>query len=410
MSTRMKAVVGVLLVAAVCSARRPVFAQGQDGPAEGGDALARQAQLIQELRRRLDAQEALNAELLRRLTALEAAQKEAASGLREAPAPTAERLGVVEETALRIEERLDARPKVVGYYDFEFFKEDVPDTFAEFRQHHLSLHFSKEYSKLRVFSEVEFKYAPGFSAPGKADESASSGSIAVEQVWAEYLGSEALVLRAGKMLTPNHWNVNHYPNTTVSTRQPLMVRNVFPESLVGVMASGVKYWGDIGVGYEAFISNGESPNFAEHDDNSAKAVGGSLKFDVPTRGLFDHVTVKAMGYGDTPAAGRATRIWGLESQVRRGPLELLFELGRRRAVEDRDGAYVQPSYRLTDRFRAFYRYDRLFTAADGETEANTWGVNFRPIAPVSLKFEYFRTMPQGGRTFDGVASSLAVAF
>jgi hypothetical protein len=175
------------------------------------------------------------------------------------------------------------------------------------------------------------------------------------------------------------------------------------------MGYGTKYWGGLGVGYTAYVSNGEGPNSGAHAVASAKAVGGALKFDVPTRGVLDAFKFNVTGYADTPTQDTRTRTWGLESQARRGPFELLFEFARRRAVEDRSGAYVQPSYRLTDRLMAFYRYDR-FVALEGETQANTLGVNLRPIAPVSLKFECFRSTQPSTRSFNGFASSLAVAF
>lgn len=382
--------------------------------------LAAQDQLVKELLQRLDSLQAGNAALLQRVAALETAQKTepvtspgdaVPASSSEAQQPESGALAPVEEKAARLEERLDALPKVVGYYDFEFFKEDRGGTFAEFRQHHLSLHFSKEYDRFHVFSEVEFEHAPHFEVDtDTGTELESSGGIAVEQVWGEYLRSDAFTLRAGFMLTPNYLNVNHYPNTTASTRLPLMVRNVYPENFVGVMGFGSKYWGGFGLGYNAYVSNGEGSRSAEHDDNNAKGIGGALKFDLPTGGLFETLKFDVNGYADTPADASPTRTWGLESQARRGPFELLFEFARRRAAENRTGAYLQPSYRLTGRLMAFYRYDRLFVAANGETQANTWGVNLRPIPPVSLKFEFFRTMLPGAQRFNGIASSLAVAF
>src|SRR6185503_16370047 len=108
-------------------------------------------------------------------------------------------------------------------------------------------------------------------------------------------------------------------------------------------------------------------NFGRHDNNSAKAVGGALTFDLPKHRLFDTLKLGVNGYVDTPANNlERTRAWGLESQMRGGPVELLAEFARRRAVENRSGVYVQPSYRIGNRLRAFYRYDRLFVDPAGE--------------------------------------------
>jgi phosphate-selective porin len=126
--------------------------------------------------------------------------------------------------------------------------------------------------------------------------------------------------------------------------------------------------------------------------------------------LFETLRINATGYVDTPAEGKDTRTWGLESQARRGPFELLFEFADRRAADNGRGAYLQPSYRLTDRWTLFYRYDRLSTTLDGETQANTAGVHLRPITPVSLKFEFFSSTHSATRRFYGLATSFAVAF
>lgn len=89
---------------------------------------------------------------------------------------------------------------------------------------------------------------------------------------------------------------------------------------------------------------------------------------------------------------------------------MLIEFATGSANEDRRGLYVQPSYRLTERLMAFYRYDFLRTDPAEPTRANTWGLNFRPISPVSLKFEYMRTQPSLRKPYNGLASSLAIAF
>jgi hypothetical protein len=383
-----------------------VFAQTVSPSA--GTAPSGQDPLIRDLQQRLQAQEAVNAELQRRVAALEALLPRVAADPPRPPAPPA--APPADEATVRLEERLDALPKIGGYYDFEYSKSNTPGTFSGFRQHRVFLDVFKEYQKFRVMSEVEFESAALVSGGVAGVAEPQRGKVSVEQTWAEYVRSEALTVRAGFILTPNYWNVNAYANVTVSTRPPLMVREIFPESFVGVMAYGTKYRDSLGVGYTAYVSNGQGTDFGEHDDNSAKGVGGVLRFELPTRGVFDTLKVSATGYADTSADGTRTRTWGAESQVRRGPFELLFEFGDRRAVEDGRGAYLQPSYRLTERVTGFYRYDWLRTGLDGGTQANTWGVDLRPIPPVSLKFEFFSATRPGTRRVYGLASSLAVAF
>ena len=47
--------------------------------------------------------------------------------------------------------------------------------------------------------------------------------------------------------------------------------------LPGVMAYGMKYRNNLGVGYTAYVSNGQGVDFGERDDNSAKAVGVKIQ-------------------------------------------------------------------------------------------------------------------------------------
>jgi hypothetical protein len=406
----MRSTIRILVAAAVLGLAPATFAQDTSSTASGdlAQTSAGQDQVIRDLLQRLDAQDAVNAELRRRVTALEALLPPSSSSTTPSLSPLD--LAAVEETDRHLEERLDALPKITGYYDFEFFKDGLPGTFNEFRLHHMFLDFFKEYQKFRVMSEIEFEFATHMTAGPGGPSKGDRGELSLEQTWAEYVASNALTVRAGFILTPNYWNVNHYANVTASTQIPLMVRNVFPESFVGVMGYGAKYWGNLGIGYTAQVGNGEGAQFGERDDNSSKAVGGSLKFTLPTRGALDTFKLNVLGYVDTPAHQKQTRTWGLESQAQRGPFELLFELARRRAAEDRSGEYVQPSYRLTDKLMAFYRYDRFFVAGEGTRHSNTWGVSLHPIAPVALKFEFFRSRQPNGLSFNGVASSLAVAF
>ena len=404
----MKSILRILIASAVIGTPAGAFAQGgtTSSSADLQRQVAVQEQLIRELLDRLDAQAAATAQLLQRLAALEARQAPALL-----PDAADTEAGDVDEARDKaIEDRLDAMPKIQGYYDFEFIKEAQPGSFGSFRQHHLSLHLSKEREKFRVFSEIEFEYAPVVSGTDAGAPAVSRGTILVEEAWAEYVRSTWFAVRAGMVLTPNYWNVNHYPNVVHSTRRPLMVRQVFPESFAGVMAYGTKYWGSAGLGYDAYLGNGESGSFAKLDDNEAKAVGGAIKLNVVAGRLVDTVAVAIHGYTDSPAGTRRVRTWGIESQVHKGPFELLFEYARRSAKEDRSGFYVQPSYRLTEKVIAFYRHDRLRSFPAPDTRANTWGINTHPIAPVSFKFEFYRTTPLQQRAFNGIASSLAVAF
>ncbi|MFQ5501110.1 MAG: hypothetical protein ACE5EQ_02290 [Phycisphaerae bacterium] len=381
-----------------------------------------------ELKERLAAQEALNRELLERLESLEASQAsllKTIDTIIQHPDNDAERKAAHDEERealmdeLReefgeefagLEDRLDLLPDLGGYYDFEYINDGLKDSPGEFRQHHVSLFLAKEYDDFRFFSEIEFEFGTRFGGEGGLDLEEARGEFKLEQAWAERHILEPLTLRGGLALTPGYWNVNHYPNVVLSTRRPLMVRRVFPESFVGVMGYGTKYWDDFGVTYYAYLGNGVSDDAAKNDDNEGKAVGGRVSFHIPTKGKFETFDVGLSGYHESPTGEQRTRTWGFDAQVREGPWEVLTEFAARDAEEDRTGFYFQPSYRYNEKWAAFYRYDMLHIEHLGTTQEHSVGVNYRPIPEVSLKLEYFRSVLSFDEDSNGVAASIAISF
>ncbi len=291
-----------------------------------------------------------------------------------------------------IDDRLDWLPTLSGYYDFEYINDDRSGSPGEFRQHHVSVHLSKEIQSFRFFSEIEFEFGTKFKGEGGSRLTEARGEVKLEQAWAEYVHTDFLALRAGLILTPGYWNINHYPNIVLTTRRPLMVRNVFRESFTGVMADGSYYLGGFGFSYEVFLGNGESDFFTKNDDDEGKATGGRVVFHVPVGDLLPRFDLGLRGYYEDKSGAAPVKIWGLEGQAERGPVEVLAEFALGEVPEHRVGLYVQPSYRFLERWAAFYRYDLLRLEDVDRIEEHTIGINFRPIPDVSLKVEVFRSL------------------
>ncbi len=367
----------------------------------------------------LKAQQALNQRLLERIEALESSQTEILQKLGAAerqaggqafPRECDEGLEELRDDFFDFQDRLDQMPTLSGYYDFEYFNDNRDDSPGEFRQHHLSLHLTKEWDQWRLFSEFEFEFGAKFEGDGADDLEEARGEVKVEQVWSEYVHSDALTLRGGLILTPGYWNVNHYPIVVLPTRRPLMVRKVFRESFVGLMAYGSRYGEKHGITYTGYVGNGRSVYFTKHDDNEGKAIGGKLTWHVPTNDTVDTLNLGLSAYHESPSGEDRVFTWGVDAQLRTGPWELLTELAKRDATEDRTGFYLQPSYRWDEQWAAFYRYDLMNIEHEGETQEHTLGVNYRPIPDVSLKLEYFHSARSEGEDADGVAASIAIAF
>ncbi len=309
-----------------------------------------------------------------------------------------------------VEDRVDPNPDLAGYLDFEFQNDDRPSSYSAFRQHHISLIPSHEHGDFRAFAEIEFEYGTEFSGTGGEQVEEARGKLVVEQAWVEYLHSDSFTLRGGRLLTPGYWNVNHYSNTVLPTRKPLMVGAVFPGIVTGLMAYGGSNASSFEGSYAGYIANGESGNSGKEDDDENKAVGGRVVLHVFTTDQFDHVDLGISGYGEHFNQNGETRIVGFDAEIAQGPLAILSEFARRAGAKGRRGLYAQPSYRIGQMVTPFYRYDMLRTGAGDLREEHTVGINFRPVTPVAIKAEYYRSVRSDVPDYNGVAFSAALAF
>jgi hypothetical protein len=320
----------------------------------------------------------------------------------------AELMEVVRQDDEATKSRIDLMPDIAGYFDFEYFNDDLPGSPGGFRQHRFAIIPSKEHEDFRVFGELEFEYGTHFDGGGGSEVETARGEIVLEQGWVEYTHSEPLNARGGLILVPGFWNVNHYGNVVLSTRQPLMVATVFPPNFTGLMLYGSAYRTAFGCSYEGYVGNGSSADHARHDDNENKATGGRIVLHLPLGG-FETIDVASHALSDHPRDRDASLTWGFETQMARGRLELLSEYARCTGSDPRRGLYAQPSLRFNEQLALFYRYDLLESTRVDRVEENTIGVNFRPIPKVALKLETHRSNPSTARQFNGVAVSVAIA-
>jgi hypothetical protein len=308
-------------------------------------------------------------------------------------------------------ENLDQLIKINGYYDFEYANDDKADSPGEFKQHHLSLFFDKRLEKYHFFSEVEFEYAPDYVGTGGAVT--GKGEFKVETVWLEYQHSELVNLRAGKVLLPQYWTVNHYPSIMVSTSRPLLVKNVFPFEISGVSAYGERYFdNDWGAGYTLLVGNGGAPDPAKNDVNEDKSAGSRLTAHIP---LFDRFDFSGSNYIGKDASSDRVHIWGVDSQINIAKFELLTEAAHG-SKGNNFAFYVQPSYEFLPKWTGFYRLDgrddnnKLDDPDD--VLRHTYGLRYKPLPQVSLKGEYYYEIPDDAKKekVNGLLSSVVLFF
>lgn len=326
----------------------------------------------------------------------------------------------------------EGRLSVHGYADLQYGG-DSRERSGSFIQNELSVFVraTTKDEKWTAFSEIEFDRIDG--EVYLTDRGGKSIEVEMETGWIEFRDSDQFRLRGGKLLLPQYWQSNHYPNLTMSTLAPLMSGNVFPKSIVALQASG-DWWNakDRGLSYALFAGGGANTALMELEQNDNLAAGGRLTFRLAGRdgpAWLDTLDFSLSALASENDFDRGELIFGLDSQIRLGRLEILAEFARgslprvdnslrsRLNQEDGDtvGAYVQAAYRLTDRWHGFYRYDYL-DFNDGiptprDETRHTVGANFRPRPNVSLKLELFHSQPENPRdSYDGMAASVVFNF
>lgn len=140
-------------------------------------------------------------------------------------------------------------------------------------------------SKLRYFSETELE--EGVSVSNDRGLTTKNADLHIERIYLDYLFSNQLTIRVGKMLTPiGQWNLIHVDPLVWTTSRPVATYNLFSNFATGVMLHGtvslgkrpLEYavYGDYGSVLDPTPSNTQGPDF----DN---AQGLRLRYDVLDR-------------------------------------------------------------------------------------------------------------------------------
>lgn len=91
--------------------------------------------------------------------------------------------------------------------------------------------------KLRFFSETEVEDA--LSADANHAPNTNSASLHFERFYLDYLASEQITLRIGKMLTPiGQWNLIHVDPLVWTTSRPVATTSLFSNYATGIMMQG----------------------------------------------------------------------------------------------------------------------------------------------------------------------------
>ena len=297
-----------------------------------------------------------------------------------------------------------------GYGELHFNMLEDQRTGAEDNEvdfHRFVLFFNHEFSdRLRFTSELELEHA--LSGDGEP------GEVELEQAYIEYDWAERHSFKAGLFLLPvGILNETHEPPTFYGVERNPVENRIIPTTW---WEAGVAFDGRIGdlVGYDFAVHSGldtsAGSNYAIRSGRQkvaqagfdAQAYTGRLRW-LGMPGLVASATVQYqedITQNTDPLAGAAWLYEGhVAWQYRRFALRALYArwqldgAGPAAVGADRQaGWYVEPSWRFSERWGAFARYNRWDNQAgnDSDTEyaQTNVGVNYWLHPNVVFKFDY----------------------
>jgi hypothetical protein len=276
---------------------------------------------------------------------------------------------------------------------------------------------SKQLRRFNFHMELELQNVPhhpeihagddeesGEETPHDSTDVSGEGQVAVENAWMEYNHNSYLNVRVGKQLATQYWWQNHYPNLTLSTDQPIYLRELFPPELVGVMAYGnvsrPSGTSELGLGYKVYVSNNQFEGNSQADLRDGKSWGGRVQVRLPTGGALKRFDIAGDLYRGQIALVTQElvddHVYGVESQIEIDRFQLQTEYAHGRTLgETRYGYYVQPAVQLKEDWLAFYRVEQLDSPRIQRAEVrHIGGLNFRPYPQIAVKAEFYRAIPQ----------------
>lgn len=320
-----------------------------------------------------------------------------------------------------------------GYGELHYNRVEADDGDSdEIDFHRFVLFFGHEFSdRIRFFSELELEHSlAGDGAPGEVE---------LEQAYLDFLLTDDLSARTGLFLLPlGLLNETHEPDTFYGVERNDVENIILPTT-----------WWEAGAGLTGRFGNGFSWDAALHSGLAMPTTGGSAfrvrsgrqkvaealasdfayTFRLKYTGVAGLELAASYQYQSDPSqvAGDGLdsgQLFTTHAAFNRGDFGLRALYGAWRfsgdAVEAADadeqsGWFVEPSYRLTDRWGVYARYEDLDGArlADRFSQGE-FGFNFWPTDGVVLKMDYrrrdFSEAALAGSDFDALDLGIGYSF
>lgn len=237
---------------------------------------------------------------------------------------------------------------------------------------------------------VELESIDAVSVDFENDTSDSNLPPTIERLYGDYKFSDYLSFRIGKQITPiGYWNLQPINVLRETTSNPLYSRVMFPKFLTGVDMYGFAPF-DESLTYHVFVQNTRDMDRDNINISVDSHYGVSLE--------------KTLGY-NWKAGGSAGRFEQLDrTRTRYLQLNTRYDSGRVTAIAEAirslqepalgssvesTAAYLQGEYHVTPQHGVIGRVEYFHDGLTGvHDRVGILGYSFRPVYPVSIKFEY----------------------
>lgn len=212
----------------------------------------------------------------------------------------------------------------------------------------------------------------------------------IERLYADYKFSDYFSVRIGKQITPiGYWNLQPINVLRETTSNPRYSRQSFPKFLTGVDFYGFAPFDD-SLTYHVYAQNSRDmdQDYVNIDIDShfgmslEKELGGGWKAGA-SAGRFDELNrtrTRYLQFNSRYDNGRVTAIAEAIRSLQETPGGTVLQSS---------SAYIQGEYHFTPRHGVIARLEYYNDGINATQERiGIIGYSFRPVYPVSLKFEY----------------------
>lgn len=283
---------------------------------------------------------------------------------------------------------------VGGYFSTEY---EVADDENQFVLDDLAILAYGDLSS-RLSFLVEIESIDAYRSDFKNDKTSTNFPPTIERLYGDFKASDNFAVRFGKQITPiGYWNLQPINVLRETTSNPLYSRELFPKFLTGIDVYGFTPFDD-SLSYHVYMQNSgdmDTDNINIKVDNH---YGISLEKELGS------------GWKAGGSTGRFTTIRDAHSATLSETESRYLQLNGRydsfrysiiseaivNAIDTVGGpsersssAYLQGEYRFTPKHALIGRIEHYKDGLQDQRERiGVIGYSFRPVFPVSLKFEY----------------------